>query len=66
MIGGAELTPSAEARTVTRVDGLRITEGPYAECVEQLSGFYVVESSTSTTWRSASGSSPTPSRSRAA
>lgn len=43
--GGAELTPSAEARTVRRgPDGLRITEGPYAESVEQLSGFYVVES----------------------
>lgn len=43
--GGAELTPSAEARSVRRgSDGLRVTEGPYAESVEQLSGFYVVES----------------------
>ncbi len=43
---GAELTPSAQARTVRREAGeLRITEGPYAESVEQLSGFYLIESS---------------------
>ena len=42
---GAELTPSAQARTVRREGGeLRVTEGPYAESVEQLSGFYLVES----------------------
>ena len=42
---GAELAPSAQARTVRRDgDGLRVTEGPYAESVEQLSGFYLVES----------------------
>jgi len=43
---GAELTHSREARTVRRVDGaLQVTDGPYTESVEQLSGFYVVESS---------------------
>lgn len=42
---GAELTPSAQARTVRREGGeLRVTEGPYAESVEQLSGFYLIES----------------------
>lgn len=42
---GAELAPSAEARTVRRRDGeLSVTEGPYAESVEQLSGFYLIES----------------------
>jgi hypothetical protein len=38
--GGAELTHSREARVV-RADG--VTEGPYAETVEQLTGFYTVE-----------------------
>lgn len=43
--GGAELTHSRGARVVRRVDeGLTVTEGPYAETVEQLSGFYTVES----------------------
>lgn len=43
--GGAELTHSREARVVRRgADGIAITEGPYAETVEQLTGFYVVES----------------------
>ncbi|MFC6286002.1 YciI family protein [Nocardioides sp. GCM10027113] len=43
--GGAELAPSKEARTVRRRDGaLHVTEGPYAEAVEQLSGFYLIES----------------------
>lgn len=42
--GGAELTHSRETRQVRRVDGeLVVTSGPYAETVEQLSGFYVVE-----------------------
>jgi hypothetical protein len=43
--GGAELTHSRTARTVRR-DGERVsvTDGPYAETVEQLSGFYIVES----------------------
>lgn len=43
--GGAELTPVAQARVVRRgPGGLEVTEGPYAESTEQLSGFYVVES----------------------
>jgi hypothetical protein len=44
--GGAELAHSGEA-TVLRTDSAgkqTITEGPYAETVEQLTGFYVVES----------------------
>jgi hypothetical protein len=38
--GGAELTPSRDAKVV-RVGG--VTDGPYAETVEQLTGFYTVE-----------------------
>jgi hypothetical protein len=45
--GGLELAHSREARTLrTAADGtMTVTDGPYAEAVEQLSGFYVVESS---------------------
>jgi len=45
--GGAELAPSAEARVLrTSADGEQtVTQGPYAETAEQLTGFYVVESS---------------------
>ncbi len=43
--GGAELSHSSTARTVRRTDdGVTVTEGPYAETVEQLTGYYVVES----------------------
>ncbi|WP_183099921.1 YciI family protein [Nocardioides pelophilus] len=44
--GGAELTHSRTTRKVGReADGrVVVTDGPYAETVEQLSGFYVVES----------------------
>ncbi len=43
--GGAELVPSWEARSVRTVDGrTSVTDGPYAESVEQLTGFYLVES----------------------
>ncbi len=43
---GAELAPPSQARTVSHVGGsLTVTDGPYAESVEQLSGFYLVESS---------------------
>lgn len=44
--GGVELGPSREARTLrTAADGtITVTDGPYAETAEQLSGFYVVES----------------------
>ena len=38
---GAELTHSRLAKTV-RADG--ITDGPYAESVEQLGGFYAIDS----------------------
>ncbi|MGY2876023.1 hypothetical protein ACVW00_003213 [Marmoricola sp. URHA0025 HA25] len=42
--GGAELTPSAGARTVSgSLDSITVTEGPYAETTEQLTGFYTVE-----------------------
>jgi hypothetical protein len=42
--GGAELTPSRTARTLRRSgDEITVTDGPYAETVEQLSGFYLVE-----------------------
>ena len=42
---GAELTPSAGAKSLRYTDyGVSVTDGPYAEVVEQLGGFYVVES----------------------
>ena len=42
--GGAELTHSRTARTLRgTAAGVTVTEGPYAETVEQLSGFYLVE-----------------------
>ena len=45
MTGGAELASSAAAKVVRRdaSGGLAITEGPYAEAAEQLSGFYLIE-----------------------
>jgi hypothetical protein len=46
ILGGAELKHSREAKVVRGTPGaLVITEGPYAEAVEQLSGYYLVESS---------------------
>ena len=43
--GGAELGHSREAVVVRNGDGgVAVTEGPYAETVEQLTGFYLVES----------------------
>ncbi len=46
IVNGAELAPVAQTRTVRKVDGeIQVTEGPYAESVEQLSGFYLIESS---------------------
>ena len=43
--GGAELAHSRGALVVRNVDGgVAVTEGPYAETVEQLTGFYLVES----------------------
>lgn len=43
--GGAELGASAQARTLRRTgEGtVQVSDGPYAETVEQLSGFYLVE-----------------------
>lgn len=42
--GGAGLTHSSKARTLRRGPGSNalVTEGPYAESVEQLSGFFLV------------------------
>jgi hypothetical protein len=42
--GGAELARRDTVRTLTRGDGGApvVTDGPYAESVEQLSGFYMV------------------------
>ena len=42
--GGAGLTRSKHARTLRRATGPRalVTEGPFRESVEQLSGFFVV------------------------
>ena len=45
--GGAELAHSREAK-VLRTDpdgGQTVTAGPYAETVEQLTGFYIVDTS---------------------
>jgi hypothetical protein len=44
--GGSELSPSREAKVLrTDADGNHtVTDGPYAETVEQLTGFYIVES----------------------
>ncbi|MFL6152873.1 MAG: YciI family protein [Ornithinibacter sp.] len=43
--GGSELTHSRGAKVVRSHDGqVSITDGPYAETVEQLTGFYLVES----------------------
>ncbi|MBS2937733.1 transcription initiation protein [Nocardioides sp. J2M5] len=41
--GGAGLGPSSAARTLRRTDeGVAVTDGPYAETVEQMSGFFLV------------------------
>ena len=45
MINGAELKPSSTANIVSgALDAVTVTAGPYAETVEQLSGFYLIES----------------------
>ncbi len=45
IVGGSELTHSSTARVVRGdLDDITVSEGPYAETVEQLSGFYVVDS----------------------
>lgn len=44
MVAGEALAGSAEGRTLRHVDQKAVvTEGPYAEGVEQLGGFYLVE-----------------------
>jgi hypothetical protein len=49
MTGGAELTTSETARIVSgslddvSLDDVSVTDGPYAETTEQLTGFYTVE-----------------------
>ena len=44
MTGGAELTASSTARIVSgSLDSVSVTDGPYAETTEQLTGFYTVE-----------------------
>ena len=42
--GGAGLTPSSQTRTIRRGPEARpvVTEGPYVETVEQISGFFMV------------------------
>lgn len=44
LVGGAELTHSRSA-TVVRggLDNVTVTDGPYAETAEQLTGFYLVK-----------------------
>ena len=46
MTGGSELAHSREAKVLrTDADGNHtVTDGPYAETVEQLTGFYIVQS----------------------
>ncbi len=45
VVGGAELTPSRTAKIVRGgAGGVTVTDGPYAELAEQLSGFYLVDS----------------------
>lgn len=42
--GGGELTHPRTARTVrSGPEGVSVTDGPFAESVEQLSGFYLIE-----------------------
>lgn len=45
--GGAELAPSSEARVLrtSETGEHTVTQGPYAETAEQVTGFYVVETS---------------------
>ncbi len=45
MTAGAELTNSTTGRVVSgSLDSVTVTDGPYAETTEQLTGFYTVES----------------------
>ena len=48
MLAGEALATSPDGRTLRHVDGAPVvTEGPYAEGVEQLGGFYLVEAESS-------------------
>lgn len=43
VLAGAELEHSRQARVVRgTLDDIQVTQGPYAETVEQLSGYYLV------------------------
>jgi hypothetical protein len=44
LVGGAELADSSQAKVLRgTLDQVSVTDGPYAETVEQLTGFYLVE-----------------------
>jgi hypothetical protein len=45
VVGGQELTHSRKTRWLTRdrAGQVLVTDGPFAETVEQISGFYIVE-----------------------
>ncbi|MCW2792193.1 MAG: transcription initiation protein [Nocardioides sp.] len=44
VIGGNHLSPSREAKIVRNgAGGLAVTDGPYAETVEQLTGYYLID-----------------------
>jgi len=45
VVGGQELAHSRESRSLAHdaAGGVLVTDGPFAETVEQVSGFYVVE-----------------------
>jgi hypothetical protein len=45
VVGGADLSHSRNTRVLTRAGegSAVVTDGPYAETVEQVSGFYIVE-----------------------
>jgi hypothetical protein len=46
MLAGEALADSSQSRTLRHADGRPVvTEGPYAEGVEQLGGFYLIEAS---------------------
>ncbi len=48
MVAGEALAESSAGRTLRHVDGAPVvTEGPYAEGVEQLGGFYLIEADSS-------------------
>jgi hypothetical protein len=48
MVAGEALAAAAEGRTLRHVDGRPlVTDGPYAEGVEQLGGFYLLEAESS-------------------